>query len=237
MAKIRNAKPKTSSGGYNRVFNNEVIGKLIQKVQSTVISNGNELEIIIQKEANTIDNLDEFLLPQSIASKTGAFLCPKNVIKSSKYKLKGHEPDLIVFEISKCNKNCYIIELKDGDNFDTKKSGGEYTNLEIFKNHLGSQIAFITNFFICSFNQSNKEMIVKGFKGTFTIDNVMTGRELCNLLGIDYDAIIETRKQDAEDNVAYFTDELVKIPLINYKIFAIKNNHIEENDFYDDELD
>ena len=80
-------------------------------------------------------------------------------------------------------------------------------------------------------------MIVKGFKGTFTIDNVMTGRELCNLLGIDYDAIIETRKQDAEDNVAYFTDELVKIPLINYKIFAIKNNHIEENDFYDDELD
>ena len=234
MAKIRNADPKTSSGGYNRVFNNEILGKLMQKIQSTVISNGNELEKIISKNSNVIDDLDAFLSPDNSQNTAGAFLCPKSAIKKSKYKLDKHEPDLIVFEITDKLKNCYIIELKDGDNFDTKKSDGEFENLEKYKNHLGSKIAFITNFFICSFNQNEKEMIVKGFKNRFNIEQVMTGRQLCDLLGINYDSIIETRKKDAEDNINYFVEQLVKIPLINQKIFATKNSHIEEKDFYDE---
>lgn len=49
MAKIRNANPKSSSGGYTRVFNDENLGKLIQKIQSTVISNGTELEKYISE--------------------------------------------------------------------------------------------------------------------------------------------------------------------------------------------
>ncbi len=229
MAKIRNSKPKTSSGGYNRVFNNTSLGELIQKVQSTVISNGNELETMILSNSNVIENLDQFL---SMDDKKGVFLCPKKVIKNSKYKLKEHEPDLVIFEISENNRNCYIIELKDGDNFDTKKSLGEFESLEQYKNHLGSQITFITNFFICSFNQNDKELIVKGFKNVFNINQVMTGRELCDLLKINYDKIIEKRKQDAEDNKKYFTEELVKIPFIINEIFLAKNSHIQEDDFY-----
>ena len=72
MAKIRLSNPKTSSGGYNRVFNNENLGKLIQKVQSTVISNGNELEKIILEKSNVINDLDEFLSQRNIK---GVFLC------------------------------------------------------------------------------------------------------------------------------------------------------------------
>ena len=74
MAKIRNADPKTSSGGYNRVFNNEILGKLMQKIQSTVISNGNELEKIISKNSNVIDDLDAFLSPDNSQNTAGAFL-------------------------------------------------------------------------------------------------------------------------------------------------------------------
>ncbi len=234
MAKIRNANPKSSSGGYKRVFDNEILGKLIQKIQSTVISNGNELEKIIAEQSKLIKNLEEFLSNcYSKDQENGVFLCPKRTIKKSKYKLDKHEPDLIIFEISDNLKNCYIIELKDGDNFDTKKSEGEFENLEKYKNHLGSQIAFITNFFICCFNQNDKEMIVKGFKNRFSLEQVMTGKQLCDLLGLNYTSITEMRKQDAEDNINYFADQLVKIPLINNKIFAIKNSHIEEKDFYD----
>lgn len=235
MAKIRNANPKSSSGGYTRVFNDENLGKLIQKIQSTVISNGTELEKYISEKSNLIANLDDFLSNRKDEQCNGAFLCTKAVIKKSKYKLDKHEPDLIVFEINSSEKNCYIIELKDGDNFDTKKSDGEFENLEKYKNHLGSKIPFVTNFFICCFNQESKDLIVKGFKNRFSVEQVMTGKQLCNLLGIDYDTIIETRKKDAEDNVDYFTDQLIKIPLINSKIFSIKNSHIEENDFYNND--
>ena len=113
-----------------------------------------------------------------------------------------HEPDLIVFEINPSEKNCYIIELKDGDNFDTKKSDGEFENLEKYKNHLGSKIPFVTNFFICCFNQESKDLIVKGFKNRFNVEQVMTGKQLCNLLGIDYDTIIEFYNEDKCEDVS-----------------------------------
>ena len=61
----------------------------------------------------------------------------------------------------------------------------------------------------------------------------MTGRQLCDLLKIDYDKIIENRKKDAEDNKKYFIEELVKIPFIINEIFLLKNSHIQETEFYD----
>ncbi len=150
MAKIRNANPKTSSGGYTRVFNDADLGKLIQKIQSTVITNGTELEKIITQQSNVINDLDTFLSECNYKS-DGVYLCSKNTTKKSKYRLDKHEPDLIIFEITSMSKNCYIIELKDGDNFDTKKADSEFFVLEKFKNHLGAQIQFITHFFYLLF--------------------------------------------------------------------------------------
>ena len=40
----------------------------------------------------------------------------------------------------------------------------------------------------------------------------MTGQEFCDLLEIDYDEIVEVRKPDAEDNILYFLEELLRIP-------------------------
>lgn len=40
----------------------------------------------------------------------------------------------------------------------------------------------------------------------------MTGRELCELLNINYAEIIAMREQDAQDNIYYFLEELIKIP-------------------------
>ncbi|MBF1051259.1 MAG: restriction endonuclease, partial [Peptostreptococcaceae bacterium] len=210
MAKIKNAKVKTSSGGFTRIFDDEHLGNLISKIQSTSITNGNELEKLIVSRANSIDDLDDFLYncKKDIVD-VGSYLCTKKVIKKSLYSLSSHEPDLIVFEINKNgDKNCYIIELKDGDNFDTKKSLAEYNSLVEYKNHLGSKIQFVTNYYICSFNQSDKENITKGFKGKFNINEVMTGKELCLLLNIEYDEIIKFRKNDALDNFDYFCNEL-----------------------------
>ena len=81
MAKIRNANPKSSSGGYTRVFNDENLGKLIQKIQSTVISNGTELEKYISEKSNLIANLDDFLSNRKDEQCNGAFYVLKLLLR------------------------------------------------------------------------------------------------------------------------------------------------------------
>ena len=47
MAKIRNSNPKQSGGGYERLVGDKDMASIFTKAQSTVISNGTELEKII----------------------------------------------------------------------------------------------------------------------------------------------------------------------------------------------
>lgn len=60
---------------------------------------------------------------RTIVDETG--LCTKKIIKNSKYKLNGYESDFIAFTVNQTKNICYVIKLKDGDNFDTKKSLAE----------------------------------------------------------------------------------------------------------------
>ena len=223
MAKICNAKVNTSSGGYNRVFDNGEIGRLMAKVQSTVISNGNELEKIILSKTDNIDNLDEFIERVTISNiPNGTYVCTKRVLKKSQYKMNGNEPDLLIF-IVECRRVCKVIELKDGDSFDTKKAAGEREHLAHFSLHFGARIPFVVDYYMCCFNQLSKEAIVIGFKNQIPIEHVMTGKELCEILNISYEEIIEERKKDAEENIEYFYQELISIPVIKKLIEKYSN--------------
>lgn len=214
MAKICDAKVSTSSGGYNRVFNNDELGNLMSKVQATVISNGTELERIILSKTQNIMDLDAYI--DEVTNGTtpnGTYVCTKRILKKSSYKLDGNEPDLLIFIVEQ-RRICKIIELKDGDTFDTKKAAGEQEHLERFNNHIGAKIPFVSDYYVCCFNQLNKEEIVKGFKNAFGIEHVMTGKELCDILDISYEEIIEERKKDAKANMEYFYQQLIAIPAI-----------------------
>ena len=162
----------------------------------------------------------------------GSYLCTKKVIKASAYKLDGHEPDFIAFTVNKAKNLCYVVELKDGDTFDTKKSLVEKEMLELFVNHLAPRIPFRTKFFICCFNQSDKNKIVSGFKNVFSIDQVMTGRELCDILGIDYDSIVRMRMDDTADNFRYVVEEMFGIREVRSQLAQKQREHIPEEDFY-----
>lgn len=61
MAKIRNSNPKQSGGGYERLVGDADMASIFTKAQSTVISNGTELEKIISNKSTTIDDLDAFI--------------------------------------------------------------------------------------------------------------------------------------------------------------------------------
>jgi hypothetical protein len=50
------------------------------------------------------------------------------------------------------------------------------------------------------------------------MDELLTGQELCELLGINYEEIIAARSCDRAENLAYFVDELLKIPGVQAEI-------------------
>lgn len=231
MAKIREAKAKSKSGGYKRLFNNDKLGTLFSKCHSACITNGNQLEKLIFKDnIESFGGLDKFIEeinnnPNKFSN--NVFVATKKSIKKSQYKItyldstgrrREDQPDGLIFVIA--NKTCSIIELKDGDNFDTKKSAGEFLMLQTAKNILGPKIPFKTEFYICSFNNNDKNSIKKGFKNQFDISNIMTGKELCQILNLNYEDIINQRNNDADDNIDYFIDELLKIDEIKSKIIS-----------------
>jgi hypothetical protein len=225
MARIKNAKPKNHSGAYERLFDNKALGDLITKVQSTVISNGSELENMILSLINKdfiVNDFDLFLenyKRADLSTDDIVRVIPKKVMKKSlklstkKDKVK-HEPDFVVLKINVKEECCYIIELKDGFTFDTKKVSGERMHLEEFENYRAKQIPYSTKIKLCCFNEFDKEKIKIGLKGVFGMEEIMTGEEFCDLIKIDYDNIINMRKNDAKENLEYFVSELLKISAV-----------------------
>lgn len=230
MSLIRNAKGRNDgNSGYTRVLGNDELGSLISKVQATVISNGSELERLIQERCNLIPSLNEFIDSATDGDiPDGVYLCNKRNYQASRYVVTDNDnkkiiPDLLVFIVER-RRVCKVIELKDGDAFDTKKSAGEKSHLELFIQKFGMQIPFVTEYYICCFNQENKEIIHTGFKGDFSLNNILTGKELCDILKISYDEIIDIRKKDSEENLNYFVDSLLNIEDVKELILKkIKN--------------
>lgn len=217
MSLIRNAKGRNDgNSGYTRVLGNDELGSLISKIQATVISNGSELEKLIQNRCNLVPELNEFIDLATVGDiSDGVYLCNKKTYLASRYVVTDNEnkkivPDMLVFIVER-RRICKVIELKDGDSFDTKKSAGEKNHLELFIQKFGMQIPFVTEYYICCFNQEDKEIIYTGFKGDFDYNNILTGKELCDILKISYNEIVELRKRDAKENLEYFIDNLLDI--------------------------
>ena len=214
MAKIRDAKGRRenqSPSGYSRLFGNIALGNLLSKVQAAVISSGNELERLILERCQKISDFDNFVTDLDNRS-PGIFVATKRQIKKSKKVETRFEPDLLAFDL--VHRICYVIEVKDGDQFDTKKSEGERNTLYSFRSDVASVLPFSFKLYMCSFNAPSKEAIYHGLKHKFPLDELMTGKELCDLLGIDYNEILDIRKQDQEDNIDYFVESLKNIPEI-----------------------
>lgn len=215
MVRIAQGKPGRRDGGYARMFDDAALGALISQIHATSIRAGTELEHIVQRESaangTAIEDLDVFLQN----GQDGVFLAAKPVIrKSSAIRFPDAEPDYLVFIRQGVQRLCYVLELKDGDQFDTKKSSGEVASLTRFATTVGATLPYATEIRICSFNQDDKEAIVQGFKQAVTASQVWSGRDFCELLGFDYDGIVNERKADAAANRRYLVERLLEIPSI-----------------------
>ncbi|MGI9548460.1 MAG: hypothetical protein ACR2M7_00550 [Bdellovibrionales bacterium] len=225
MAKIEDTKNKkkkeNKNNSYMRVFGDKQLGKLITDIHSTTIVNGIELQkIIFNKARNRIENLDNFL-SQSFTK--DVFVASKDEIKGSSIESKRRnlitgkeekiEIDLLIFK----NDKCYIIELKDGDNFDTKKASIERDRLIEYLQYIGHKINYKTSIHFCCFNQDSKKSIVQGFKNKIKEEEAMTGKDLCKLLELDYQEIVNERKNSQKENREYFFNEVFKIEWLREK--------------------
>ena len=215
---IKDSFPGRKDGGYTRLFDNEEIGSLLSAIQASVIRSGNNLQSIIEVHSQHLTDID-FEAFSSGKLINGKYLFTANLIKN---KLKvfincSHEPDFVFVVI--CDKECFIIEIKDGDTFDTKKSAGEVLHMREFAECFSKTFTdYNVKIRYCMFNQDNKKSIVDGLKKNITLDEAMTGKELCQLLGISYANILEQRKKLAPENVNFFVEKLLEIPIIKEKI-------------------
>ncbi|MDE2817212.1 MAG: restriction endonuclease [Chloroflexota bacterium] len=212
MARISNYKGRRA-GGYERLFGDVELGILISRIQGAVIGSGTELERIIRSRVKLIDDLDRFLKLEIMPA--GIFLADKRQLKACKtLDFAGSEPDFVLFRRRDGHQHCYVVELKDGDNFDTKKAAAERRSMSDFISMNAQYVPYTMSAHICCFNQDSREEIVVGLKSKITLEEAMTGREFCELLEINYGEIIEERKADQYPNLSYFVEELLRIDAV-----------------------
>ena len=220
MARLRNARPKNVSGAYDRIFDDTELGALASKIQSAVISSGNELERLIAGKVRSIPDLDQFLTQEIMPD--GVFLVRKKQMKKCQtLDFAGAEPDFMIFKRREKIQTCHVIELKDGHVFDTKKASAERQSMHGFIERNAPHIQYRFQAHFCAFNQEEKNAIWGGFKRKIALFEAMTGREFCELLEIDYDEIVAVRRADGPDNIEFFLSELARIDAVRPRLLEL----------------
>lgn len=212
----------TSGESATRIFGSESMGLLFSKFQAAVIRSGFELEDMIFEET-----------PKTIHTTLTALIDPTRdvsqfppiqvVFKPTRPNPdnpdKSIQADLLI--VDNVKRTFMLVEIKEGFIFDTKKADGELSSLKSITSWLAQEFAYRTSYFLCSFNQENKEAIVAGAKKRFDINHVLTGRELCQIIGINFEALKQKRQADQAGNRTYFLNGLLAIPEIRAEIIAL----------------
>ena len=189
----------------------------MSRVQAAVIRNGTELEQMVLSRVQLVNDLDVFLSLEIMAD--GVQVVPKRVVKKCEaFDFIGAEPDLLIFKRRQHRQSCHVVELKEGGNFDTKKSSAEHANLHAFITNAAQHLQYTVHPHFCSFNQLDREAVYNGFKRKIPLEECMTGQEFCDLLEIDYHEIVNTRRVDQPINVRYFVEQLRLIPVVTEQL-------------------
>jgi hypothetical protein len=186
---------------------------LCRKVQSTTIRNGNELQHII---FNNIE-IDKYLKISFgemliLIEKGENFYCPnvkisKEIFNENGFELKGKK-NTDVDGFLYLDGILYIIEYKDGDNLDTKKSQIEIESLTKLSN-------LLTNLGID--NQPklvlwrNDDIENSSIKTTENREYLINGKNMSDLLDINFDEIVKIRAKEQVDNCKYFLKKVISL--------------------------
>jgi hypothetical protein len=206
------------------------LGQLLSRVQATVIRNGNELERMLKEQC---PYYSATVRMEDVTKKINEGLIDKeNILQvffAYKHETEG-EKSIIgnIIVVDHEDKIVHIVKVKDGDTFDTKKISGELVSLRTLSEALGRNLGYTARYHFCAFNQPDKAAIIFGAKGRLNEETAMTGSELSELIGVDYESIREVRKEDRKDNFDYLIEQMFAIPEVRAKIDLLLTE--EQND-------
>jgi len=191
--KDRNINPESS---YNLILGKE-IGSLISQVHSAAIGSGYVLE-------NTIE---EFIYDDRVQFTTKIFdVDGENIIPDMFF-----DEGLDVMEWQKTDLPIHIGEFKLGTTFDTKKSKAEITNLLKLQKHFEKKGRKVKLYFM-SFLAEDHETIEVGLKGKLHEDIIpLTGKELADWLGFDFQSVKDRLSSDINRNQKYLFEQLAEV--------------------------
>lgn len=229
LARIRDtAGRRNPNSGYVRLLGNERLGLLLSRMHATTIRAGNELEKILERHCA--------IHSEGLTRRVKSPETPRQLTKEVFFNEtihtdgngKGTRFDVVVLNHEA--RTATVVELKDGDTFDTKKANGELASVTRVAEYLGRVLDYDASHRFCSFNQEDKALIVAGVKGRFSAEHVMTGREFCRLIEVDFEAVLEERRGDVQDNFDYFVAEMMAIPEVarHAAIAALPADQTEE---------
>lgn len=197
-----------TDGSYSLLFGDRKLGALMSAVHATSIKMGNELEQLIIERAKVIDeqNINQFFektLPD------GIWIIPKRVIGIDKRLNFDPKPDMILVITQK--NTAKVIEMKLGDNFDTKKAQGEVDVLKRYTEKLDKATTYKVSYAVCMFYAKSKSAVVVGFKNKITEKEALTGREFCEIVSIDFEEINKVISEKQEMNRKFFFMQISEI--------------------------
>jgi hypothetical protein len=197
----RRGRKDLQNSGYFRLFAEipddpmaMALAKIFSKVQSGVIGNGNLLDnVVIPDPAFNKNNVTR----GGDASTCGHF---------SKVKIGRTEIDYVTVTDAAIT----LYEIKDGDNFDTKKSRGEVDTLVKMQTYFQTRDpSKDVKYHIVFWNADDKSTI--SFKTQVPDGVIINGREFCQQINVDYDEINRGRKSAALQNKAWVLEQFSKI--------------------------
>ena len=101
----------------------------------------------------------------------GVSVADKRQVKNCKtLDSAGAEPDFLIFKRRKGKQMCHLVELKDGDSFDTKKASAERDMpCTLLSKRTIQYLQYIVSAHFCSFNQDEQKSNLRiGFKKKYS---------------------------------------------------------------------
>jgi hypothetical protein len=211
MARIADSKGREDdNSGYTRLLGLPELGQLLSRIHATVIRNGNELELMLAEHCT----FRATGLAERLSGALTLFSLTREAFFGEALHVTDADPltpaDIVILDHQA--RQVRVVEVKEGDLFDTKKADGELAYLRPLALYIGARLHYEPQFQLCCFNQEDKAAILRGLKGRFSPAQVMTGHELCAILGVNYEDIRHQREEDVRANQSFLARELWAIP-------------------------
>lgn len=200
----RNPKTRPEDSNYLTLTGNIKLARVLQQVQSAMIAAGNELEntIFDQYAGNKEKNVEiqNFVVPPG-----DVLLHQFSIPMGFKGREKGITSDFILITKEKA----YVIEVKAGKDFDTKKSTAEIDSGQATVKLLDDEFGLKTEFRMMLWNCNDSK--AAGVKDARAKSLLMMRAEFCALLGISEEKINSVRTKHQEANRKYIYETLLEI--------------------------